>query len=155
MSFLALLKLKSLVRRTGLESSSKSEIKKPDVDERSHVVSSEGVSLPSDCNSESIGEGSEVSKPSHRSTEIITGEDRVPGNGDGCLNHPVEEVVSADWNYCLELVDSNLEAVLADSTKKQYKYWFNKFEKFCVTHEKRCFPSDDMTVCALLSSLVR
>ena len=35
------------------------------------------------------------------------------------------------WDLCVGLVEKNLNSALANSTSKQYKYWWKRFEEFC------------------------
>ena len=57
------------------------------------------------------------------------------------------------WDVCLRLVEKNLNSALANSTSKQYKYWWKRFEEFCTANGRQMEPFSDLTAAAYLSCL--
>ena len=73
----------------------------------------------------------------------------------GCKLQESASVLSddLDWDKVLELVDLNIDNALCENTKKQYTYWFKRFETFCKTFGRKMFPFNDLTCVAFLSHL--
>ena len=57
------------------------------------------------------------------------------------------------WDLNLKLVERNLNAAIASSTSKQYKYWWERFEQFCSDNGRQVEPFSDLTAAAFLSFL--
>ena len=57
------------------------------------------------------------------------------------------------WDLCVGLVEKNLNSALANSTSKQYKYWWKRFEEFCTANGRKIEPFSDLTAAAFLSCL--
>ena len=83
----------------------------------------------SECHSELIVECNQIVKSGLQSTE------------------------TKKWEQLLKIVDSNVNASVAQGTKGKSKCWWCRFEKFCLEYGRQCSPFSEVTAAAFLSYL--
>ena len=83
----------------------------------------------SECHSELIVECNQIVKSGLQSTE------------------------TKKWEQLLKIVDSNVNASVAQGTKGKYKYWWSRFENVCLEYGRQCSPFSEVTAAAFLSYL--
>ena len=86
------------------------------------------------------------SKESECHSELIVERDQITKSG-------LQSTENKKWESLLKVVDSNVDASLAQQTKGKYKYWWCRFEKFCKEFNRQCLPFSEITVAAFLSHL--